>query len=115
MPEWLGLENLTAFLTLAALEIVLGVDNIVFIAIITGRVRENLRSRARRIGLFLAMFMRVGLLLALSWIMGLTEPLFTILGRAISGRDLILLGGGVFLIAKATFEMHENIEGGHRH
>jgi len=100
-----------ALLTLTALEIVLGVDNIVFIAILSGRLPPDRRQRARVIGLGLALFMRVGLLSALSWVIGLTAPLFSLLGQDLSGRDLILIGGGLFLIAKATFEIHEMLEG----
>ena len=99
-----------AFGTLAALEIVLGIDNIVFISVLTSRLPEKQRPRARFIGLLLAMGMRIGLLLSLSWMMGLTSDLFTVLGEGISGRDLILLGGGAFLIAKATREIHNSLE-----
>ena len=110
MEQLLTLENLVALLTLTAMEIVLGIDNIVFLAILTGRLPAEQQGKARRIGLFLAMFMRIGLLLTLSWIMRLTQPLFAVLGHAVSGRDLILLVGGVFLIAKATWEIHEKLE-----
>jgi predicted tellurium resistance membrane protein TerC len=110
MEHLLTLENLLALATLTAMEIVLGIDNIVFLAIITGRLPAERQGRARRIGLFLAMFMRIGLLLTLTWIMRLTAPLFTLLGHAVSGRDLILLVGGVFLIAKATWEIHDKLE-----
>ena len=99
-----------AFATLAALEIVLGIDNIIFISVLTGRLPAHQQARARLIGLSLAMLMRIGLLLSLSWVMGLTEDLFTVLGAAISGRDLILLIGGAFLIAKATREVHNSLE-----
>lgn len=101
----------TAFLTLTALELVLGIDNIVFIAILTDRVPPRRRDLARRIGLGLAMFMRIGLLLALAWIVGLTAPIFTVLGEAFSGRDLILIAGGLFLIWKSTKEIHQLLEG----
>ena len=101
----------TAFLTLTALELVLGIDNIVFISILTDRVPPAQRDLARRIGLGLAMFMRIGLLLLLAWIIGLTPPLFSLLGEAISGRDLILVGGGLFLIWKSTREIHQLLEG----
>jgi predicted tellurium resistance membrane protein TerC len=110
MEQLLTIENLIALLTLTAMEIVLGIDNIVFLAILTGRLPQEQQGKARRIGLFLAMFMRIGLLLTLSWIMRLTRPLFAVLGHAVSGRDLILLVGGVFLIAKATWEIHEKLE-----
>src|SRR5215207_11663666 len=87
-----------AFLTLTGLELVLGIDNIIFISILVDKLPPERRETARRIGLFLAMFMRVGLLLVLSWIVGLTAPLFTLIGEAISGRDLILIAGGLFLV-----------------
>ncbi|MGQ0511784.1 MAG: TerC family protein [Betaproteobacteria bacterium] len=99
-----------AFATLTALELVLGIDNIVFISILVDRLPPERREVARRIGLFLAMFMRIALLLTLAWIIGLTAPLVTVLGNEISGRDLILLAGGVFLIWKATGEIHEMYE-----
>ena len=100
-----------AFLTLTALELVLGIDNIIFISILVDRLPLNLRERARKIGLFFAMFMRIGLLLLLSWIVGATEPLFTALGKAVSPRDLILIGGGLFLLWKSTQEVHQLLEG----
>src|SRR6187401_729129 len=104
-----------AFLTLTALELVLGIDNIIFISILVDKLAPAQRERARRIGLFLAMFMRVGLLLVLSWIVGLTAPLFTITGTDISGRDLILIAGGVFLVWKSTMEIHQLTEGEEGH
>jgi predicted tellurium resistance membrane protein TerC len=110
VEQLLTIENLIGLVTLTAMEIVLGIDNIVFLAILTGRLPQEQQGRARRIGLFLAMFMRIALLLTLSWIMRLTRPLFAVLGHAVSGRDLILLVGGVFLIAKATWEIHEKLE-----
>jgi predicted tellurium resistance membrane protein TerC len=102
-----------AFLTLAALEIVLGIDNIVFISILVGKLPAHQQARAYRIGLALAMVMRILLLLSLSWIMGLTAPLFTLplIGNAISGRDLVLIVGGLFLVAKSTHEIHDKLEG----
>jgi predicted tellurium resistance membrane protein TerC len=90
MENLLSFENLVGLLTLTAMEIVLGIDNIVFLAILTGKLPAAQQAKARRIGLFLAMFMRIGLLLTLSWIMRLTQPLFAVLGHAVSGRDLIL-------------------------
>lgn len=100
-----------AFFTLTALELVLGIDNIIFIAILVDKLPRARQEFARRLGLFLAMFMRIGLLLLLSWIVGLTEPILTVLGKAISGRDLILIGGGLFLIWKSTGEVHQLLEG----
>ena len=102
-----------AFLTLAALEIVLGIDNIVFISILVGKLPPERQPGAYRIGLGLAMIMRILLLLSLSWVMGLTEPLFTLplLGREIAGRDLVLIVGGLFLVAKSTHEIHDKLEG----
>lgn len=103
-------ENLAALVTLTSLEIVLGIDNIVFIAILVGKLDPAVQSKARKIGLGLAMFFRIGLLLAINWIMQLTEPLFAAFGQTFSGRDLILLLGGLFLIFKATHEIHDRIE-----
>jgi predicted tellurium resistance membrane protein TerC len=100
-----------ALATLTALEVVLGIDNIVFISILVGRLPPEQRDLARRAGLALAMGSRLLLLFTLSWIMQLTEPLFEVLGRGVSGRDLILLGGGLFLIWKATHEVHGALEG----
>ena len=108
--EWLtSPEAWVALLSLTALEIVLGVDNIIFISILVGRLPTAERQRARLIGLALAMLMRIGLLLTLAWMMRLTEPLFTI-GKEISGRDLILIGGGLFLLAKSVMEIHTSLE-----
>jgi predicted tellurium resistance membrane protein TerC len=100
-----------AFLTLTALELVLGIDNIIFIAIIVDKLPQEKREFARKLGLFLAMFMRIGLLLVLSWIIGLTEPVLTLFGHGVSGRDLILIAGGLFLIWKSTMEVHQLLEG----
>jgi len=100
-----------ALATLTALEIVLGVDNIIFISILSGRLPESRRARARFLGLALALFGRVALLLSLAWIMQLTSPLFTVLAEAVSGRDVILIGGGLFLLAKSTHEIHAKLEG----
>jgi predicted tellurium resistance membrane protein TerC len=106
---WIGL------LTLTVLEIVLGIDNIVFISLLAGKLPHEQQARARQIGLALAMITRILLLLSLSWVMRLTAPLFTIAGHATSGRDLILIVGGLFLIAKSTREIHEKLEGGEGH
>lgn len=95
-----------AFVTLTALELVLGIDNIIFISVLVDRVPRERRELARRLGLFLAMFMRIALLSALSWIIGLTQPLFAAFGHGISGRDLVLIGGGLFLLWKSTKEIH---------
>ncbi|MFH0958997.1 MAG: TerC family protein [Pseudomonadota bacterium] len=99
-----------AFVTLTALELVLGIDNIIFISIVVERVPENRRGIARRIGLFFAMFMRIGLLSVLSWLIGLTAPWFSLLGNEISGRDFILISGGLFLLWKSTREIHQMLE-----
>jgi predicted tellurium resistance membrane protein TerC len=104
-------EAWLSFGVLTALEIVLGIDNIIFLSILVGRLPPAQRPRARTIGLSMAMLMRIGLLLSITWVMGLKEPFFTIMGRGISGRDLILFGGGLFLIAKSTMEIHTSLEG----
>lgn len=104
-----------AFATLTALELVLGIDNIVFISILVDKLPKEKQELARRIGLFMAMFMRIGLLLVLAWIVGLVAPLFTVMGQEISGRDLILIGGGLFLIWKSTGEIHQSVEGQEGH
>jgi len=104
-------DALLALVTLTVLEIVLGVDNVIFISILAGKLPADQQDRARRLGLMAAMVMRVLLLLSLAWIIRLTAPLFSVLGQEISGRDLILLGGGLFLLAKATVEIHEKLEG----
>ena len=112
MPEFLlDPQTWIAFATLTALELVLGIDNIIFISILVDKLDPVQRERARRLGLFMAMFMRVGLLLVLSWIMGLVAPLFTVAGHEISGRDLILIAGGLFLIYKSVGEIHQSLEG----
>ena len=122
MSELFTLDNATAFLTLAVLEVVLGIDNVVFIAILSGKLPKEQQPRARHVGLGLAMFMRIALLLAIGWVMSLTFELFSIPkfwtssgsdAHPISGRDLILLVGGLFLIGKATWEIHDKLEGGH--
>ena len=119
MFDWLGnsfhwtasAEGWIALATLTILEIVLGIDNIVFISILAGKLRQQDRGRARRIGLSLAMFIRIALLWSITWVIRLTAPLFTVLSQEISGRDLILLIGGLFLIFKSTHEIHEKLEG----
>jgi predicted tellurium resistance membrane protein TerC len=114
--EWLTNPDIwIALVTLTALEIVLGVDNIIFISILVAKLPEAQQPRARYIGLALAMIMRILLLLTLSWIIRLTAPLFTVVGQEISGRDLILIGGGLFLLAKSTREIHERLEGDEGH
>jgi len=100
-------EAWIAFATLTALELVLGIDNIIFISILVDRLPAQQREIARKLGLAMAMFMRIGLLLVLAWIIGLVAPLFTILDQAISGRDLILIAGGLFLVWKSTTEIHQ--------
>jgi predicted tellurium resistance membrane protein TerC len=100
-----------ALISLCAMEIVLGIDNVVFISILSSKLPAEKRDKVARLGLGLALFMRVGLLFTISWIMGLTKPLFTLLSQEISGRDLILLIGGLFLIGKATHEIHSKVEG----
>src|SRR5688572_28227675 len=102
---WIGL------LTLTALEIVLGIDNVVFISILAGKLPPSQQAGARRTGLLLAMVSRILLLLSLSWVIGLTAPLFTVLGAEVSGRDLVLIVGGLFLVAKSTHEIHDKLEG----
>ncbi|MGR6035624.1 MAG: TerC family protein [Candidatus Nitrosoglobus sp.] len=106
---WIALAALTA------LEIVLGIDNIIFIAILVSQLPLQQRNRARIMGLFLAMGMRIALLLSLAWVMHLTTPIFSLLGEEISGRDIILISGGIFLLAKSTLEIHNSIEGAEEH
>src|SRR5258707_15855689 len=100
-----------AFLTLSVLELVLGIDNVIFVSILSGKLPEKQQPSARFIGLSLALVMRVILLLSLTWVMGLIEPLFTVFQQGVSGRDLILLIGGLFLIGKSTHEIHGSLEG----
>ena len=102
-----------AFLTLTALELVLGIDNVIFISILVGKLPPEKRELARRVGLFGAMFMRIGLLMMLAWLVGLTEPIITIMNQSLSGRDLVLLLGGLFLLWKSVGEIHETMEGSH--
>jgi predicted tellurium resistance membrane protein TerC len=104
-----------AFATLTALELVLGIDNIIFISILVDKLPKAQQELARKIGLFMAMFMRIGLLFVLSWIVGLTAPFFSVFGQEISGRDLILICGGLFLIYKSTSEIHQSLEGEEGH
>lgn len=111
MFEWLtNPEAWIALATLVALEIVLGIDNIIFISILVGRLPDEQRDKARKLGLSLAMASRLLLLFSLVWVMGLIEPIFTIFGEAISGRDIILIAGGLFLLAKSTHEIHGSLE-----
>ncbi len=110
--EWvLEPQGWIAFLTLAALELVLGIDNIVFISILVGKLPRERQQQAYRLGLGLALVSRVLLLLSISWVMGLTRPLFTVLAKVISGRDVVLIAGGLFLVAKSTHEIHDKLEG----
>ena len=104
-------EIAIALLTLTVLEVVLGVDNIIFISILSGKLPATQQLKARRAGLIAAMGMRIVLLMSIAWIIRLTAPLFTIVGHDISGRDLILIGGGLFLLGKATIEIHDRLEG----
>lgn len=106
-------ESWIAFLTLVALELVLGVDNVIFISILAGKLPKRMQPRARTTGIALAVITRIFLLLSLSWIIGLEEPLFILpyFDLEVSGRDLILLAGGIFLLAKSTYEIHEKLEG----
>jgi predicted tellurium resistance membrane protein TerC len=114
--EWIASPEIwIALLTLTALEVVLGIDNIVFISILAGKLPPEQRDRARKVGLALAMGTRILLLLSISWVIGLTKPIFTVLDEEISGRDLILLVGGLFLLAKSTFEIHDKLEGKEGH
>lgn len=107
----ISVELVTSLLTLTAMETVLGIDNIVFISILVGKLPEHQRAKTRNIGIALALIIRLGLLFSISWVMGLTEPLLNIMDFSFSGRDLILLFGGLFLIGKATFEIHHKVEG----
>ncbi|HRH35692.1 MAG TPA: TerC family protein [Catalimonadaceae bacterium] len=111
METFFTAERMLSLLSLTLLEIVLGVDNIIFISIIAGRLPGNQQNKARQIGLILAMFVRIGLLFSISWIIGLKEDWFTLFGNGFSGRDLILLFGGLFLMGKTVSEIHEKLEG----
>jgi predicted tellurium resistance membrane protein TerC len=112
VPELLSTENVIAFLTLTSLEIVLGIDNIIFIAILAGKLPPEQRDRARRLGLLAAVVSRVILLLGISWVMRLKTPLFAVLDRQISGKDLVLIIGGMLLLLKATREIHHKVQHG---
>ena len=111
MDAFLTSEGLLALVTLTFLEIILGVDNVIFISILSGKLKAAEQAKARRLGLIAAMLMRIILLMSIAWIVRLTQPMFTVLGRGISGRDLILILGGLFLLGKATLEIHERLEG----
>jgi len=113
--DWFSAPVLIALTTLTLMEIVLGIDNIIFISILVGRLPEADRARTRNIGIGLALLIRVLLLFSISWIMTLQEDLFVLLGQGVSGRDLILLGGGLFLVAKSTMEIHHKVEGDPQH
>jgi len=117
MESWLpgvtNPETWIAFLSLTAMEIVLGIDNIVFISILAGRLPEKDRTRTTRIGIGVALILRLGLLFSISWVMSLTTPLFTVFGHGMAGKHLVLLGGGLFLVAKATTELHGKVQGAH--
>ena len=108
-------DGLIALATLTFLEVILGVDNVIFISILSSKLRQDQQLRARRLGLMAAMGMRILLLMSLAWLVRLTAPLFTVLGQDISGRDLILILGGLFLLAKATIEIHDRLEGDEGH
>lgn len=114
--DWIfDLQIWIALVTLTSLEIVLGIDNIIFISILSSKLHDNQQAKARRTGLALAMFIRILLLLSLSWVIGLTDPLFHVLEFEVTGRGIILMGGGLFLLAKSTYEIHEKLEGEEGH
>jgi predicted tellurium resistance membrane protein TerC len=114
--DWISSpEGWIALVTLTVLEIVLGVDNIIFISILSGKLPQHQQNRARRIGLMLAMLMRIALLFSIAWVVRLTQPLFAVFGHGVSGRDLVLILGGLFLLAKSTHEIHGNLEGAGEH
>ena len=111
MESIFSVDNIIAFFTLAILELILGIDNLIFISILSSKLKKSLQNRARTVGLILAMVVRIGLLFSITWIISLTEPLFVISGHSFSWRDLILILGGLFLVGKSTIEMHEKLEG----
>jgi predicted tellurium resistance membrane protein TerC len=115
VDAFLTADGLLALVTLTFLEIILGVDNVIFISILSGKLPQSTQLKARRSGLIAAMVMRILLLLSIAWIVRLTAPLVTVLGRGVSGRDMILIGGGLFLLGKATLEIHERLEGEEGH
>ena len=115
MQVWADPETWAALMTLTALEVVLGIDNVIFISILAGKLPAALQQRARTCGLAVAMLSRIALLFSLAWVMKLTDPLFSILGHGLSGRDLILIFGGLFLLGKSTHEIHEKLEGEEGH
>jgi predicted tellurium resistance membrane protein TerC len=115
VDAFLTSDGLLALVTLTFLEIILGVDNVIFISILSGRLPAKDQLKARRTGLVAAMVMRIGLLMSIAWIVRLTAPLFTVFRQEISGRDMILIGGGLFLLGKATLEIHERLEGEEAH
>ena len=110
MSDYLTFSALAALLTLTGMEIVLGIDNVIFIAILVGKLPQKERAKVRNVGLFFAMFLRIALLVCLKWMIGLTQPLFTVFGRGFAGKNLILLAGGLFLLTKSTREIHEKFE-----
>jgi len=115
MDAFLTSAGILALVTLTFLEVILGVDNVIFISILSSKLPGPVQAKARRIGLLAAMVMRIGLLMSIAWVIRLTSPLFTVLAQELSGRDLILIGGGLFLLGKATLEIHDRLEGEEAH
>src|SRR5262245_42091110 len=115
MDAFLTSDGILALVTLTFLEVILGVDNVIFISILSTKLPAAMQMRARRVGLAAAMVMRIVLLMSIAWITRLTSPLFTVFSQEISGRDLIMLGGGLFLLGKATVEIHDRLEGEEDH